>query len=701
MTNTEFNSDETSVSTKPQTPPNPDKTNIDSTIKESAKLAEHLSGLASNFSDYLKHLSNISSFTDDAYASVFSGNLGQIICNRLGSLNWFTTFSNSLLGKKLMPRVVSATNFISHKIKGNVLDVNFKGLTMFYTGNSACDETLTNDFYTPSVTNAIHGVNYTKMSQSLDQEVKSFDPGFHRMVKRDPHMNHAWVMHKYISEDNTYISWFKEAWCHSHVIKSIRKNYITKTVYDNIKIDKKSQNDAFGLSWKAISPSIPGDATADVMILPADKLHDHLTSIGYDHTDIYVSKAKSQIDFIADIYAIWAGRIKEHRIYENNKLLLICAFLTSSEISKIMSNVGLQFNNNIPSFNVERTVHYLHHNSHFGSIGIYAAPTLDTIRAVDLIAFQKFRYSHSGQWRKLTWMEDTDLKFSVPIATWWARLAQTWNIIDYSNDHEDVILDCYQLEDYAWYRGGALGSLIDFSNQIVCGHHANIPSLNATTELYRFLNMTINLLLNMTNCDKYKTRPTLFRYDFKNNISSSETTTSKFFSEVKIEGTVLRWKGDTDPSNGEEWYEKCYDNVQYEGIGSEELTNSFIIMTRADFVGALGEHFGRLLNFGELNEIDYNRQLGYYEYKFVTEKNDVSTRNLIWKAVANNVSVNFAMSTKNGPAFRRLARSFKGKEAPETVFEIPHLCLGSLTSSFLFKKPIRQFDYVPDRKSVV
>lgn len=655
-----------------------------------------VAALASNMANYLQTLSHMESQADDSYANAFSGHLGSIIADRLGNLAWFRTFYDAFAAKILMPRVITALNYVNHKINGLVSKCEFTGFTMFNTGNSSSTDTLSLKFYVPSVSNVINGTNFVKIEQTIRNEITAFDPGFHKMVKRDSQMNYSWIMNKYVTSASCYVSWIKEAWGHAHISKALKKNYISTTMLNAILIDSKNDDDCLKLKFNDPNTTVSGDATCNLSFVFSDNLNSHLTSIE-DDSNIFVSKAKSDIELMADFFAIWASRIKEFRVFNECEVKVVFAFLTKREVSSFFQRISLSFNPDLP-LHLERLVTYMYKNKHYGSQGLYLTSSLDCARMIDIVAHSKYRYSHSGKWRSLAWLETTTMNIDVPCATWWARLAQAYNIVDYANDDQRVVPDVYQLDDFAWYRGGAIGSLTDIANQIVCGHVANIPSLDSSAAMTRYLNQTLNLLLNMCVRKDYNLQPLLFKYSIHFvDHSSSLSHSADYPIKVNVSDSVVRWTDpDTKDKNGNEWYEKHQANIKPTGDTDLKLSDKLIIMTRADFSATLGEQFGRLLDYGDIFKIDLGNQIGMYGIGFKFNVNDTSLRNLIVHAIARKATTTFTISNREGTTFRNIVRSYQGKNASATYFEIPLMTLAAVTNNVSFSEPVRQIHYTAD-----
>lgn len=687
----------------PPSPVNPAsaETSLRSEIEKASETVNAMKHFVHDVSAFIVALSDLVVVSTAFAATVFSGGLGICLASRLGSFEWFTQYSNAIDRRMLMPRVVSAVNFISHTLNAKTLDLNFRGLTMFWTGNVKYESPLAPRTHTANTSNTIDGIAFKKMAATLERERIDFDSGYHRMVRKDDSFTRIQILNKCIDGLHNYVSFIIEALCNAYVNRMFKKNYITQDMKERVRYDNSLVNDFFCLKWTDPAPTIGGDAKSFVRVVPYDELQE-FDFDAYDDHNVYVSRAKSIDEFFNDIYAIWAGSNEELRLWNDaENVVLLCAHLNGQEIKNgVQAALDIRVNLRFKFFRTEMIVSYLALKDRLPT-GLISVPSMDLRRMIDLVAFHRFRYYHSGAWRRLDWIEGRWLDHTTAIAPWYTRCAVSWNLLDLERDSFVPIFDHKQLEDYAWYRAGAIGLLTDLAFQVCCGHWLNLHFLgDASNTITTYLSLAINFLLNLEFGAKYGCRMMCRKYNFTAGPSSGDdpfNSPAMPDDRTEIVNGVLDWQRDRSDIGGKEWYEKAIVNELPPNGGLDHVHAGFIIMTRADFTGALGAHFGSILDFGELNLMKQEMVINGFGLRPSSDKHDVSLRNFIWRAIANRTNVSFTLDLIGDTRQVRLARSHQGTNQAPTVFEIPHLLLAGLTNQFNCPQPVASIIFVSSK----
>lgn len=685
-----------------------------SKLEKITKITGQLAHFAYNVANFMESLSRTLSEAEAIY-TFMSGLLGVCLATRLGNFEWFEKYSEAIDTRANVIRVVHALNFYSHSMRNVIASKNFKGLSMYWTGNSTFKESLNPRFHISRDTNSITGVASTRWASLFDSSSNNLDVNYHKMVKTDPSLVRAWIMNKFNAADSCYISFIKEALSATFVKRNLNKNYITSEMKSRIMIDSAEKFDAWNLGWRQppkdqvpisgsshlsddeplllADPTIGGDADRQVVLVPYDQLSEFMTLGGFEESQVYVSRATCFVDFVSDIYNIWSGSISEYHIWTANKpVYLCCSALSFGEISSfMMSAAGLPaLSRSRMIFSSGKLISWLALHGHFGNGGLYQTTTMDMRRIIDMIAWHKFRFSHSGSWRRLDWIEGKWLERSVPLAPLWSRLAYSWNIVDLAADHMAVVSDSYVVEDLAWYRGGAIGALTDLGIQVICGHTRNLHLFHNSQSIRQKLILALNVLLNIDYTKKYGVRSIGFLYG----IEAAEDE-RVFDRKVEIDNGLLLWEDPpiVDGDAGDAFYEKALTNMA-PIEGKKELPNGFLIMTRAEFSGALGPQFGLLLDFGDIMKIDDTRAFDPYTYTTSKDGHDVSLRNVIWRAISNRTDISFCLRTRNEFLQMEMARSWRGGNGLDVVFEIPHILLSRTVPSVILATSIARNTFV-------
>nr|UXL82818.1 coat protein [Conidiobolus chlamydosporus totivirus 2] len=343
--------------------------------------------------------------------------------------------------------------------------------------------------------NTMPGFNRTKLDEAYTAELTSFDSGYDKARKRDNDRIRTWLSGETRGGDQPYLSFIREGLCGSLVSRSLWKNYLNNTTCAGFKVRNKEKR---GFCTYGPGHS-PGTGERLFRIVTNDHVMDLTCRGKLDVCDdkVFVSRAKTADELAFDIFALWAGMIPEHSIYEGGDMTLLLAHIDSPFLVRIAQSWGTTWCNGYEQ--IGAVVAHLYNRDIISTIrSSIIVSSSDNVRILDYKTYRRFRFSRAGHFVSLLEMEGKGNNvLNMPEASWTMRLSSCYSIVELAEDSWVGFRKWHSMEQAAFNRGVLLGQAVDMVMQSICGHWRNLLSLPNGDELYDLLTIWSNVISGM------------------------------------------------------------------------------------------------------------------------------------------------------------------------------------------------------------